>query len=382
MMTKRAIWTILAAGSLIGAALLVNRSHGRGDPLAPRQPENLSADGTILLRGKPFFPIGLYQVRHTAEEYALLAANGFNAIQGHFTTDTGQFIATLDLAQRHHLAVAVPLHAQNLIQENLARSLDKIRAAKHHPAVLSWKICDEPDSNAYAHLRPEVPTAYRAIKALNPPQPVELTLCKDPTLADWTPLCELVEIDRYPVPDRPLTDVLDFCQRTRKVMLPWQNLTCVVQCGWTRDLKTQPTFHQARAMVYLALIGGAKGIFWYSRQEKDGWDLTATPLWPRMKEINAEIASLADPILLGKDAPGIRCNTPGVRFIAKRHSGRLYLLATNPTDAPADAVFTLPAALQPRSAKLAGTDRSLVQNGASIHLPLGEVDSATVIFDF
>lgn len=379
MTARGIIWTVLAGVSVVSAAVLEHR--GALEPAPARQkPAQLTADGALLLDGKPFFPIGLYHVRHTDEEYALLAANGFNAIQGHFSTDVGQFMGTLELARRHHLGVAVPLHAQNLVQENLGKSLAKIRAAAGHPAVLSWKICDEPDSDRYARLRGEVPPAYRAIKSLHPRQPVELTLCKDATLGDWMPFCEVVEIDRYPVPGQPLTQVLDFCRRARKEMEPWQNLTYVVQCGWTQDLKTQPTFAQARAMVYLALIGGAKGIFWYSRREDDGWDLTATPLWPRMKEINAEIAALAEPVMAGLDVPGIRCSAPGVVFAGKRHLEKLYLLATNPAAAPAAAVFTLPAGLRARAARLA-TGQQLVLTGGSVEVRLGGTDSATVIFD-
>ena len=375
MKTGALFLTILAA--VVAPGLLSTRA---GVP-ARHKPDNLTASGALLWRGQPFFPIGIYHVSHTDVEYAILAAHGFNTIQGHFTTDVAQFRQTLDLALKHHLAVDVPLHASNLVKENLDQSLAKIRAAAGHAAVLSWKICDEPDSDRYARLRGEVPPAFRAIKSLNPAQPVELTLCKDATLGDWTRFCDVVQIDRYPVPGHPLTQVADFCQRTRAEMLPWQNLTYVVQCGWTPDLKTQPSFAQARAMVYLALIGGAKGIFWYSRKEDDGWDLTTSPLWPRLKEINAEIASLSAPLLLGEDVPGIGCSAPEVRFAGKRHLGKIYLLATNPADAPADAAFTLPPGVRPRAAELAGTGRRLEMVEGIVRVPLGGTDSATVIFD-
>ena len=380
MKTRACIWIILVGVIVASAGWIAMGDLREGGP-PPQKPAQLTADGTLLLRGKPFFPIGIYQVNHTDAEYALLAANGFNSVQGSFTTDVEPFLQTLDLAQRHHLAVAVPLHAENLVKENLEKSLAKIRAAANHPAVLSWKICDEPDSEMFARLRPEVPPAYRAIKNLNPGQPVELTLSKDETIGKWTRFCDLVEIDRYPVPGRPLTQVLDFCKRTRRAMEPWQNLTYVVQCGWTRDLKTQPTFAQARSMVYLALIGGAKGIFWYSRQEKDGWDLTATPLWPRLGEINAEIASLSAPVMLGRDVPGIRCSAHGVHFTGRRHMDKLYLLATNPAAAPADAIFTLPAEIHATAARLTGSSRPLAMDGQSVRVPLGGIDSATVVFD-
>ncbi|MCE9609379.1 MAG: hypothetical protein K8R23_04035 [Chthoniobacter sp.] len=370
--------TSLAVAGLVAVGWLALRSGAEAAP-ARVKPEQLTAAGTLLRQGRPFFPIGIYQPQHTDEEYALLAAQGFNAITGHFTTDVGQFIETLDLAQRHHLAVTVPLYAGNLVKENLDKSLAKIRAAAMHPAVLAWKICDEPDAKANAHLRSDVAPAFRAIKALHPTQPVELTLSKDETLGAWTPFCDLVEIDRYPVPDRPLTDVLDFCRRTRREMEPWQNLTFVVQCGWTKDLRTQPSFEQARAMVFLALIGGAKGIFWYSRQETNGWDLTTTPLWPRLREINAELAALAEPVLLGVDLPGIACSAATVCFAGKQHDGRLYLLATNPTATPVEAVFTLPTTTTARVASLAG--QPLPLQDRTVRVPLTSNAAVTIIFD-
>ena len=131
----------------------------------------------------------------------------------------------------------------------------------------------------------------------------------------------------------------------------------------------------------LECVGGAKGIFWYSRMEKDGWDLTATALWPRLREINAEIASLASPMMLGADVPGIACGTRGVFFTARSHAGKIYLLATNPGTAPADAVFTLPGSIHPTAARLAADGRPLVMDGQSVRVPLGGIDSATVIFD-
>ena len=371
----------IALSAVLGSGYWIAASNDRARNAPRAKPAQLTADGTLIQRGRAFFPIGIYQVHHTDAEYAMLAGHGFNAVQGNFTTDVAHFIETLDLAQRHNLAVAVPLDAENLIKENLPQSLAKIRAAAGHPAVLSWKICDEPDAEMWARLRPEVPPAYQAIKSLSPGQPIELTLSKDSALKRWTRFCDMVEIDRYPVPGKPLTQVLDFCVRTRKEMKPWQNLTYVVQCGWTRDLATQPSFAQARSMVYLALIGGAKGIFWYSRREKDGWDLTVTPLWPRLKQINAEIAALSTPLMLGSEVPGITCSATGVYFTARRHIDKLYLLATNPGAAHADAVFTLPSEMQASKARLAGDGKDVTMDGQAVRIPLGGIDSVTIVFD-
>lgn len=336
-----------------------------------RRPSRLGTTGCLIWQRRAFFPIGLYHVNHTDAEYALLAANGFNTIQGSFSQDLPGFLQTLDLAQAHHLAVQVPLYTSNLVQANLPASIEKIRAMYRHPAVLSWKILDEPDADRNAAVREEVAPAYLALKHIDRLQPLELTLSENETLGFWSKASDLVQIDRYPLPGHALTQVSDFCAAAMKAKEPWQNLTYVVQCGYTPDLTTQPSFAQARAMVYLALASGAKGIAWYSRQE-DNWDLTTTPLWPRLKEINAEITALSLPLLLGRDVAGIKCSEPSIHFLAKRYGNRVYLLATNPGGAALSPVFTLPGSLRVRHATLPMT-------GRTVQVALGAPDSATVI---
>jgi hypothetical protein len=361
--------------ALLLAGILATSAAGQG-----RSTET----GTLLWHGKPFFPIGIYNVSHTAAEYRTVAENGFNMIQGMFPGNLDAFMKSLDLALTYGIAVDVPLYANDKVKENLANSLSTIKAAGNHPAVLGWKILDEPDAGSHAPIRDEVPAVYLELKTAYPEQLLELTLCQDEPLGYWAKYCDIVQIDRYPVPSRPLTDVYDFCRKAKGAMAPWQTLIFVVQCGWTPDLKTQPTFAQARAMVYLALIGGAKGISWYSRQEKDSndklvWDLTTSPLWPRLKEINSEIQSLASSILLGKEVVGIACSASGVYVSGKRWQNKLYLFISNPASRPADAVFTLPSGVRLRSATAIGLSQSPTLDGLNVRVSLGPIDSGTIV---
>jgi hypothetical protein len=350
-----------------------------------RRPDRIIGTGTLLWQGKPFFPIGIYHVNHTAVEYRTLAENGFNMIQGMFPGNLDTFIKSLDLALRYGIAVNVPLYVGGKVRENLENSLNTIKAAASHPAVFCWEILDEPDANRNASIRDQVPSVYRALKAAHSKQPIELTLCQDESLKFWANHCDIVQIDRYPVPSKPLTDVYDFCRNAKAAMAPWQPLIFVVQCGWTSDLKSQPTFAQARAMVYLALIGGAKGISWYSRQEKndeDGkllWDLMTSPLWPRLKEINSEIQSLASLVLLGEEVTGIRSSVSGVYTAGKRWQNKLYMLVSNPGKNPTDAVFMVPSDIRLQSARAIGTRGRPTLDGPNVRLLLGPTDSGTII---
>ncbi len=358
-----------------------------------RKPAGLSDTGTLLHRGKPFFPIGIYHPRNYAyykaggktngietakESYALIAANGFNAIQGSSTHNLDDLGRDLDLAHEHGLVVDVPLYANGRVAANLPNSLEKVARYKDHPAVLNWKISDEPD------IRPEivneVPDVYYALKEADPDTPIEVTLATDHTLDSWANFMDIVQIDRYPVPGGELTAVSDFSRLAARSKAPWQNLSYVVQCGWSKDLSNQPTVAQARSMVYLALIEGAKGIWWYSMYDP-GWDLTRTPLWPEMKAINEEIRKLSEPLMLGEKVDAVKSSNAGVHCRAVKHDGKLYLLVTNPQDVAQSTTL----ALADQQVNAEGTTlegKSVSANEGVVTLELPPLDSRTLIFNY
>jgi hypothetical protein len=350
-----------------------------------RQPKNLTDTGTLLWNGKPFFPIGMYHPYQRENDYKLLSENGFNAVQSVGPGDLDRFKADLDLAQKYGLACDVPLYAGGEVKGNLEKSLEGIRRFKDHPSILCWKIIDEPDISSNTSVADEVPEAYRALKAADPVHPIELTMAHDATLEYWSNFCDLVQIDRYPVPARPLTDVYDFARNAVAAKKPWQNLTFVVQSGWVADLSNQPTVAQARSMVYLSLIAGAKGIFWYSMREPS-WDLTTTPFWPKMKAINAEIQTLSEPIMLGEVVKGIESDNPKVFFTARRHHDKLFVFLTNPETTPQKATFTLQKNLRVKNGRhLAahpdGGSTPVPLQGNQFSLDLSANDSRTLVFD-
>lgn len=308
--------------------------------VANRQPNNLTANGNILWQGKPFFPIGMYHVP-TEADYKLLAENGFNAVQGTASHDLDIFKTRLDWAQKYGLAVDVPLYLNAKVKENLPNSLEKVQRFAAHPAVLSWKIFDEPHIKADGGPATEIPATYRALKAADPNRPIELTLNSTATQQFWSHFCDIVQPDCYPLPRFPLTLVSDMAGNAGKLIQPWQNMSFVLQCGWVPDLSNQPTPAQARSMAYLALINGAKGIWWYSMYDP-GWNLTKTPLWPHLKTINAEIQQLSQPIMLGKTVTGITGSSDKLHFHAFEHEKKTYLLVTNPHDEAIQGTLTLP----------------------------------------
>jgi hypothetical protein len=304
-----------------------------------RKPQYLTDRGTILHGGKPFFPISIYHPGFTEEILQQLAEQGFNTIVSAPNYNADQLGPLLDRAQKYGLAVDVPLHGYGQVAKNLPESLEKIRRYADHPAVLDWKILDEPMYNR--KVASEIPQVYRALKAADGKNPLEITLSPGDDLEFYKNFSDIIQRDIYPVPSHPLTQVSDVARETFLAKQPWQSLSVVLSSGWTADLKTQPTAARARCMVYLALINGAKEISWYSMFDP-GWNLTKTPLWPHLKDINAEITELSMPLMEGEMVTGISANTSKVLFTARKYEGKLYILLTNPHDETASFTLQIP----------------------------------------
>jgi hypothetical protein len=305
-------------------------------PPEKRKPVWLSDTGTITLGGQPYFPIGLYHVG--VADYPALAEKGFNCVQGDPTSDMRVLGSGLNAAKAAGIMVDVPLYFAGQVLRNVPNSLQKLKTYSAHGSVLDWKIIDEPD------LRPEVidevPATYELLKKEDPQRPLLLTIASPGSYAYWANFCDILQIDPYPIPTQPLTMVSDYTAKAKAALQPWQNLTVVLQCGWVADPINQPSLEQARCMVYLALINGAKGLFWYSMHDP-GWDLTKTPLWGRFKELNEETAALGKPVLSGEKVEVKGVAAP-VQALCVRYEGKHYLLLANPGKDPVEAVAELP----------------------------------------
>ncbi len=303
-------------------------------PLTERKPRNLTDSGTILVDGEPFFPIGLYHV--SGSKYQMVAEAGFNCVQGSGTMDLEAFGTSLDAAHEAGLMVDVPLYWEGKVLENLPTSLQKIEQYADHPAVLCWKIIDEPDLRE--DVMEQVPWAYTRLKEADRRHPIELTIASRRTYEYWANFCDILQIDPYPLPENPLTMVSDKADAARAHLEPWQNLTAVLQAGWRKKPWNQPTPEQALSEVYLALIHGAKGIFWYSLHDP-GWHLEETPLWDAFPAINAEVEALSMPVMVGDHDERVSVESEGdlVHWRAWRYEGRTWLLMTNPFEVPVTA---------------------------------------------
>lgn len=311
--------------------------------LTQRRPQSLTASGHLAPEpgsppagGASFFPIGLYHVGVT--DYKAVAEQGFNTLQGVAELKPAHLLAALDAARKAGLRVMAPLHAGGKVAENLPASQARLKAAARHPAVLYWKLADEPSLEDPA--TQVIPDVYRTLKPLDPLHPLALTLAEPSAAGFWGHFADLVEVTAFTAAEQSPALVFERVAAVRQALEPWQMVVAVLPAGWTMGGETQPSPAQARVMVYQALIAGARGLMWFALRNPN-WYLGSTPLWRQFKTLNEETALLGQ-VVTGGQPVALAGERGAAQGAAWEVGGRRHILLVNPTAKPQGIELLLP----------------------------------------
>lgn len=336
---------MLALRLLRGDALL-----GQAEAPIDRHPTprvGLRRDGTTLVDGKPFFPFGFYHVSwaFTAEQrleaLRAIAAGGFNTIHAGIKQldEWGPF---LDEADR--LGVKVVTEFGVDANQVVERWRDK-------PAVLAWNPGDEPDGTG---LDPaEMLRRTERFKVIDPSHPTYMTLCVPPTYSRYAHCADILAPDPYPIPMSPLSTVYtSLSSACREAAKHGHSVWGVLQSfGYPQGPWRVPTAAECRAMTYLALLAGVKGIIYYTYA--DGLEAKTfrmweqSELWDGMKRLPAEMELLAPAILDGTRTV-LESGTPEVFAATWSTPGASWMVVVN-SDGKAAHDVDLPLAGEARA---------------------------------
>ncbi|MEN6401415.1 MAG: hypothetical protein ABFD94_05675, partial [Armatimonadia bacterium] len=280
------------------ATLLENQKQiaSAGAPfiIHPRPPITYDANNITYVNGKPFFPLGMYQVgwsRTKEQKIAALremAAAGFNC--AHMScTSLDDFQPVLDEAQRLGMFLLI---------EGLGANLATVHRFKDHPAVLGWNSGDEPDcSNTPPE---EVGRTVEALRDADWSRLIYTTVASPDALARYAPYADVFTNDPYPVTAKNTNTIAVARQtaRAREAVAGAKPLWMVPQCfGYADGHWAVPTPAQERSMTYQTVIEGARGLVWYTFDDKSFMVLDHPELWAMMKQLVAELKTLT-PVLL------------------------------------------------------------------------------------
>jgi hypothetical protein len=326
----------------------------------------------FVLNGNPFFPIGLYVAQcstvdqsvqldeienspfDTLMNYNINSCSGVDATPVQITDYLDQ-LDSRNLKLIYSLEEYIPYDRDNrpdpCDEIDIISVRDKIDTFKDHPAVISWYLSDEVGSSeddppeAQEYCVAQLLAGYEEVTNRDGNHPV-WSVHWDTTF--WNPFyqynqvhaTDIVGTNPFPIAHLPISHVKQKADETNAAGKP---LWLVPQIFDWRDVPGDfrsatgrpPTRDEMRAMTYLAVNHGAKGLIYYSYfnilddDVQYGTDVASR--WTEIKEIASEIHTLR-PVLLSVDQTDINaiiCNNGNIDFKLMRNGRTYYLLAVN-----------------------------------------------------
>lgn len=334
---------------------------------APETPRcTLRDDGTTLIDGVPFFPIGIYGVSpypsngfSLDKAFADLKAAGFNFAQSYFDGRTDAFLAA---AEKHGFKLWVGVDGPD------ERLLD---VERHSPAILAWYVGDD---TAMYFTPEELRDRSDSLRAVDPTRlSTQADVVAAPEVSNYLFYADgtdafLPEI--YPFRrDEPewgersvaatLRD-MRICRRDAALAgdgpkAIWPILQSFKGWGWTRF----PTFRELNATSFAALAAGANGIVWYTYGDQvepernlPNYGSCAKPeVWGNLTTVSKRIASLQT-VLVERTRPELQPSTtvlngpeldplggPSVVSLLKVSDGEITVIAVNASPKPVEVRF-------------------------------------------
>lgn len=346
-------------------------------------------NNNTIVDGKPFFLLGWYgggQVSQMLE----IAGSPFNCLldYGANKKPKAEMLKYLDEMRQHNLKLIYCLNdvypaakyyegkTWEGVSGNQAIADAVVKAYRNHPTVLAWYLNDELPKR----MVPDLIKYYQRVRDLDPNHPCYIVLCTMNELQYFPNTTDVMGVDPYPIPSRPVTVVSQWMDNANTAVNGHKPVWLVPQAfAWyqysgadrgrvptAEDLRTgrAPTYEEERCMTYLALAHGAKGLIYYSY-----YDMRVLPqyqeMWGWMKQIAAEVKELSPVLLSSKDLGAARFSPAAapIHTKLKSYQGKDYLIAVNSGKEPYEVTFNLRHTLPPQVKVLFEKEASVTTAG-------------------
>jgi len=356
---------ILSFGSIISC-----NGGNSIDTISAQTQIEIGEDNITYIDGEPFFPIGMFHV-YKWSSFKILARNydtfdeifsdirdgGFNIVHtyqsNHYDFRFSEFLLK---AEKYELKVVMPPTTNN---DAVATLVKDVYHDMNANALISWYIADEPDGR----VSPEVIRKYHDIvKEVDPYHLTSVVINNPEKYLDYMNVSDIFMIDPYPIWENAnyevtcVSDNVDAALEAMTRANVSKPLWVILQAfgyqdednqawGWDRE----PTYEEERCMTYLAIVHGAKGIFYYCfcgpglpGSGSDSYFIPNSPQhWEDVKSIARELEQFT-PVLVSPDDVGecLEVNSPDIHFLLKNFQDRRYLFAVNSANQEVAATFS------------------------------------------
>ena len=311
--------------------------------------ERLAAEGRLAALGaaaephlrKAFFPIGIYDV--PLEALDEMAAAGFN------------LVVNADKDSAEYLRRCETLGLRVAPYVNLAELEKDVRRFAGRRVIYAWYLFDEPDLNEKS--AEWIAERFRALRAVDQGRPIYLVTWSPKRYAEFMAFCDVFGCAPYPIVRvsqfenelRWVGAAVDAARRAAGPRPVW----AIAQAFWAEPhWPRNPTPEELRAMVYIALNHGARGIVYFGYRSGDRPITAHKALFAMMRRINGEIRALKAPLLKEPIPGGVAPEDADTGEVATvdcsiRAFGRGYLMmVVNPDPRPKKLHMRLGAGLK------------------------------------
>lgn len=386
-----AVFAIAAFGRGFG---LAEHNAAAAEPVRAKAARTVTVDRErriVLVDGQPFFPLGCFCIGEAwlgqAGEGGLnctIRAFGWQKWVTEKGADRAKRVRQyLDAAHEAGLMVierpdvidppGILFYGDPRILQTARKLIDMrlpwiVEAVRDHPALLTYFGPDEPNGCSL----PEWPGLLKqysdAIRERDPRHPILFgfggSVSKGRTLTEWQDAFDITAVNWYPWRHAPLS-IVRMARRNaeaaHRIRSPYWHVARMG--GWSaahHQKIDKITPLEQRLQTYLAIIGGAQGLFWFH------WPPRTTVQWEGLRDVLKEVRELSPILLEGSPPFRIRGQPQDLAFavptLIKNHDGRAYLLVANAARFPVDASFRLPSG--EGAVDVLFTDRRLAIEGA------------------
>ena len=323
--------------------------------------------GTLLIDSEPFFPFGFYCVQHL-ESLKILSDNGFNCVFG------GSGKKGLDEAVKRGIRVVASM------SWDPKEIPDVVPLLRQHPAFIGYGILEEP-SNTPMTMH-DMMLSAAVIRKCDPDKPRYVLPNNPLVFGTVAGMGEFIIADPYCVrrPDSPLNRV-EVDVRMLRTLHPGKPVWTILQAHRFGDHLIIPNPAQLRAMNYLAIVAGSRGIMWFAfddngsdtsisfvryadgHYEQPVWD-TLCALAKEMKEVTPWIVAPAAEGLIEMSGP-----EHVVHAAAWQRGGEVLLIVVNSVFDPQTARLTLARPVTLRNALFESPPPRISGKDLQINLP-------------
>ncbi|MGN0870036.1 MAG: carbohydrate binding domain-containing protein [Victivallales bacterium] len=322
----------------------------------------ISSDGTAVIDGKRFMPLGFY-CNVDEKNIALARSAGantllsYNIMWGKYGNTGGMegIRKWLDLLKKNDMKVLFSIKhlysdkdQWNGIHGGSAIVESAVKAFRNHPALLGWYICDEMP----ASMQDKLTARRRQVNLLDPCHPTFSVFFQFGELIGYSSGLDVIGVDPYPIrksaPEKTDMVLVEYAmEQARKTGKPVWGVPQIFDYTVYENAGRAPTEQEMRSMSLLMAGLGAKGFIYYALQDLWSKKLPADHFdrqWPKVRSVVTEMKKLEPFIISSHPAVElpVHCKAGKVRaFQLTSEDGGKAILVCSIQAGPSKAVWKL-----------------------------------------